>query len=278
MTATACKHCGAETSNGLVLCDLCRKAAATYLEYLPVYFRNLARWRPGRAGARQVPGSREPRSDAPKAADNRIQRALDAAEVDLVGWVRCLHDDRAVEIPERTSEEDWVEAACQLLTEHLTSIATLEWAGEFVRQASRYERMLRALTESAVPGWYAGKCRRCQTETFVIPGLTWVTCGGCGATTYARDHLNTVLDEARVWVARPLRIAEAIVALVDTEMSVPKLYERIKKWEQRGDLTGIRDVDEDGDPVGAKRYRMGEVLDRIFRNGATRTEAVSAAS
>jgi hypothetical protein len=53
-----CKHCGATTSNGLALCELSQMAAAKSLEFLPVYFRNLARWRPGRAGSRPVPGSR----------------------------------------------------------------------------------------------------------------------------------------------------------------------------------------------------------------------------
>ena len=41
-----CLHCAAETSNGLALCDLCRRAAETCLEFIPIYFGNLARWRP----------------------------------------------------------------------------------------------------------------------------------------------------------------------------------------------------------------------------------------
>ena len=97
-----------------------------------------------------------------------------------------------------------------------------------------------------------------------IPGITWVTCGGCGATTYARDHLEVVLDEARDWVARPKALAEAVVALVDTEQSVPRMLERIKKWSQREPLLPtFRALDAEGDEVGPKRHRLGDVLDRI---------------
>ena len=81
---------------------------------------------------------------------------------------------------------------------------------------------------------------------------------------WSHDHLETVLDEARTWVARPKALAEAIVALVDGEQSVVRLLERIKKWAQRGKLTAYRKTDEDGDEVGPKRYALGEVLDLVL--------------
>ena len=120
---------------------------------------------------------------------------------------------------------------------------------------------------------------RCGSGTHVVPGLTWVTCGACGATTYARDHLDAVLDEAREWVARPKALAEAIVALVDTEASTTKLYTRIRQWAHQGDLIPIHHttrghkwddetermvvVDE---PTGHARYRLGDVVDLTTRN------------
>jgi hypothetical protein len=87
-----CLHCGAETSNGLALCDLCQRAAVINLEFLPVYFRNLARWRPGRAGSRPVPGSRvlydgEVRGDG---TGDRISDRLDETANGLIGWARML--------------------------------------------------------------------------------------------------------------------------------------------------------------------------------------------
>lgn len=284
---TSCHHCGAETSNGLALCDLCRRKAETDLVYLPVYFRNLARWRPGRAGSRPVPGSQmPPGAFAVDGSSDAVTRALEEAGADLVGWARALTDDRpGFEVAQADDEQGTVAALCEQLGAHLTSIATLPWAGDFVTAVGCIEATLRELTERVAPGWYAGACRRCGHPTHVVPGLTWVTCGGCGATTYARDHLDTVLAEARGWVAPPKRIAEAIVALVDTELSVPRLHDRIRLWASRERITPIRATDRQHvwDPdlkqvvvatvkVGRARYRMGEVMDRIRAEGATRIE------
>jgi len=288
-----CYHCGAETTNGLALCELCRRKVETDLEFLPVYFRNLARWRPGRAGSRPVPGSRVLYRDTiSDGSGDRIWRALDEAGNDLTGWARKLADDRGLEIPNGgDNEAEQAVVLCGWLRDHLTSIATLEWCGEFMRSyfdrdrkqekapqgIGHHERQLRELTEAVMPGWYAGACRVCTLPTHVVPGLTWVTCTGCGTTTYARDHLDVILVEARPWVARPKRLAEAIVALVDTEQSVTRLYERIKKWGTRGRIPAIREMrvnDFDSEiEAGPKRFRLGDVLDRLSAEGSTRLDA-----
>jgi hypothetical protein len=290
-----CLNCGAETSNGLALCELCQRKASTDLEFLPVYFRNLARWRPGRTGLRTVPGSRvlyDGSMRGPGTGD-RISDALDEVGNTLTTWARALTDDRAFPRPltmgdavlsedlsaataEALNDEPAVMVAwlCQGFERHLTSIATLGWCGEFVRELSACEERLRRLTETSVPGWYAGGCRVCGSGTYVVPGLTWVTCRACGSTTYARDHLETILTEARGWVARPKRIAEAVVALVDTEQSVVRLHKRISKWGERGQIGVQRALDSDGDEVGPKRFRLGDVLDLLAAEGQTRiTEA-----
>jgi hypothetical protein len=274
-----CLHCHAETSNGLALCELCQRKVTLDMEFLPVYFRNLARWRPparpngslGTSGTWLIK-----RGDS---EGSRIGHALERTANDLTTWARALADDRGLEIPDAESEAAIVALLCEWLTAHLTSIATLEWAGQFVRDVDRHERILRGLTEAAVPGWYAGGCVRrvtmdetCGSPTYVVPGLTWVTCGACGSTTYARDHLETILTEARSWVAGPMRLAEAVVALVDTELSVPRLHKRISKWGERDQIEPLRRVDADGDPVGPKRYRFGAVLDLLMVEGATRTD------
>ena len=279
-----CLHCSAETSNGLALCDLCRRKASADLDFIPVYFQNLARWRPGRAGSRPVPGSRVLYDGEIRASNDRISNALDETGADLVGWARKLEDDRGVELPEGDGEAAQTVAVCALLGEHLTSISTLDWAGEFMAALGRIEGWLSSLTERYVPGWYAGGCQhpigfdedgavvRCESGTYVVPGLTWVTCGACGTTTYARDHLEVVLREAREWVAAPMRLAEAAVALLDTELSIPRLHKRISKWGERGRIEVMRRLDADGDPVGPKRYRLGEVLDMLSAEGATRLD------
>lgn len=268
-----CLHCHAETSNGLALCELCSRAVLTYLEFAGVYFRNLARWRPGRAGSRPVPGSREPAGTGASAASDRISRALDEAGAEMVAHALQLADDRPhVQIPAPDDEATQFAALVDLLTANLTSMSTLDWIGEFVVSMRQMEARLRRLTETYVPGWYAGGCRACGSGTYVVPGLTWVTCQACGVTTYARDHLDLVLEESRAWVARPRPIAEALVALLDTEQSVPRLYERIHKWGQRGAISTVRALDDDGDPTGPKRYRLGEVLDLLQREGQTRVD------
>lgn len=311
-----CLHCTAETSNGLALCETCRAAASVYLEWLPVYFRNLARWTPGRAGARPVPGSRvlyDGDHDRTGTGD-RISDALDETANMLTTWARALVNDRphlarlldrlaAARTAETITEAQSVAWLCKGFERYLTSISTVDWCGEFVRDLSHHETRLSALTETFVPGWYAGGCQqlvgfddegsavRCMTSTYVVPGLSWVTCGGCGATTYARDHLENVLTEARDWVARPMRLAEAAVALLDTEQSVPRLHKRISKWGERGQIEVIRYqtrgymwdeatkrivvVDEE---TGYARYRLGEVMDRLLTDGATRTNDTVAAA
>lgn len=259
-----CQNCHAECLNGLALCDLCRRVGSTCLEFIPVHFRNLARWRPERAGSRPVPGSREPRHITNDTGGDKVSRALDEVGNDLVTWARDLYEARGVEVPEGDGEADQAAAICRHLDEHLTSISTTDWAGDLVADLQRIEARLSRLTQRVVPGWYAGACRTCGQPTHVVPGLSWVTCGSCGATTYARDHLEVILEEARWWRAGRKQIAGAIVALVDGEMSVPKLAERIKKWESWGWIISTRLLDADGDEIGPKRYQMGAVLDLVF--------------
>lgn len=243
---------------------------------------------------------------------DRISDALDEAFTALMTWAKALAGDRefprpytladaviAGDLSDETKaqfEDDQAAAfrwLCAGLDFHLVSISTLEWCGEMVRELDVHESKLRRLTEASIPGWYAGRCTRrvsmdarCGTPTYVVPGLTWVTCSGCGATTYARDHLETVINEAKEWVGSPRRVAEAVVALVDTEQSVTRLHDRIRQWSTRGDkpkLTAIQRVERDhvwSDAeqrlvvadvhAGPKRYRLGDVLDLLAKDGATR--------
>lgn len=277
-----CLSCTAETTNGLALCEMCQMAASVYLEVLPVHFRNLARWRPGRAGSRDVPGSREPKGP-PSTSPDRVVRALDAAGNAIVGWARMLSEDRGIQPPQADDEAAQMDALCRWLRENLTSIATCDWGGDMLCNErhpkgvecdglGHHEAALQGLTFDVIPGWYAGACGECGTGTYVVPGLTWVTCSGCGTTTYARDHIETVLDEARLWVAPPMRLAEALVAMMDTELSVPRLHKRISKWGERQQLVVIRK-----DEYAPKRYRLGDVMDRLLVEGQTRTsDAVDA--
>lgn len=275
MSEMTCLHCGATSHNGLVLCELCRYKAGEVLASLPVHFRNLARWKPGRAGSRQVPGSTVLYDGEKRAPTNdRVSTAVNEAGNDITTWARALADDRSIEVPDGETEVDAVVAICTWLAQHLVTIGTLEWAGEFTRSVIRTERRLSALTAAVIPGWYAGQCQRrvtmedaCGAELYVVPGLRIVTCAACGSTTFARDHLEVILDEASEWTAPPIRLAEAIVALVDTEMSVFRLRKRIGKWGERKQLQTFR-----RDNYAPRRYRLGEVMDRLRVEGETRLD------
>lgn len=278
-----CLHCGAMNTNGLALCDLSQRYAADLLEHLPIHFRNLARQRrPGRPnGSVGGVGGRS----FGEGGSASVVAALGRVEADVSGWAKALADDRVLDIPEGDTEVETFTLICQWFIERLTTIATLEWAGEFVGQIERAEKSLRRVTETTMPGWYAGACRQptgrdmegnehtCGADIHVMPGLTWVTCRRCGTTTHAADHLPAILEEASDWTARPKLLAEALVALT-TEQSVVRLYERIKKWEQRGKVVGRRRVDAEGDEVGPKKYRLGDVLELLEKEGETRSSAV----
>lgn len=294
---TRCQYCNAETSNGLTLCELCQRFAETSLQYIPVYFRNLARQRrPGRPnGSLGTTGQwliQHGETDGSHVAPT-LGRALNA----ITTYAIAIAETHGIALAAADNETDTITAHCGLLEQHLTHIATTTWAGQFVRDIARHEQLLRVLTETTVPGWYAGACQhvtgrtlegdlcRCEAPTYVVPGLTWVTCPSCGNTSAARDHLETVLDEARGWVARPKRIAEAIVALLDTEQSVPRLYERIRKWEQRGKIQPHRHTTREHAwdhqteaivvvevPTGYARFRLGDVLDLVLAKHDTTEE------
>jgi hypothetical protein len=263
-----CDHCRADTTNGLALCAACIAWFLINTEFVPVYFRNLSRWRPSSAsGVRSVPGSREPRLPGVAGTD-RIGRALDETYGDLMALVRKVAASRpqhaAVVARIATFEEErTVRLSCALLTKHVDSFTTLPWVSELLVGISGVEQRLREETERAIPGWYAGACQLCGIDTHVVPGLTWVTCQGCGATTYARDHLEVILKEAAHWIATPAQLSGALVALLDGEVSVFKLRKRITAWGNREKIEVHRNLDDDGDPVGPKRYRLGEVLSML---------------
>lgn len=270
-----CDHCEAETSNGLALCDACRAALQTYLEFLPIYYRNLARRRrPGRPNG-SLGGSGQWLLRRGEPVGSQVEPALARAYATLTEQATKLGHAT----PPGDTEADTFTALCELLEHDVTRIATDDDAGQLLRDIARHERILRNLTESVVPGWYAGACQQpsgrdmegndhvCGANTYVVPGLTWVTCRRCGATTHASDHVDIVLTEAADWIAPPMRIAEALVQLVDTEHSVTRLYQRIKIWGHRGRIATIRGVDADGDPTGPYRYRLGDVHALLKREG-----------
>jgi hypothetical protein len=72
----------------------------------------------------------------------------------LVGWVRVLVDER----PQLGYPSDTVKSLAGFLTANLRTIATLEWAGEMVRESLIFEHRLRRIIERSKGQWYAGIC------------------------------------------------------------------------------------------------------------------------
>jgi hypothetical protein len=81
-----------------------------------------------------------------------------------------------------------------------------------------------------------------------------------------------------------MRLAEAAVALIDTELSVPRLHKRISKWGEREQIEAVdrlgyrREHGYAGEQYAPKRYRFGDVLDRLMTEGATRADDDSPSS
>ncbi|MGZ6589339.1 MAG: hypothetical protein ACXVHX_34355, partial [Solirubrobacteraceae bacterium] len=195
-----CLHCSATVDNGMALCETCRAALMVRLEWVPVHFANLSRlYTPGRPNGSFGGGSggygglfdedgNEIRFVREGGGLAQVQNALSLAHADLIGWARALADDRpqlevAIEGIGQLGEREFVAAFCNLLSVNATTLLTLPWCGTLLTGLIRMERRLGRLTDQWVPGWYAGRCQRCETRCYVEPGVTWVTCSGCGVTT-----------------------------------------------------------------------------------------------
>lgn len=296
-----CFACGATVNNGLALCQLCQTQVGLIADVLPTYYRNLARWRPGKAGSRPVPGSRPPAGALDRADDDatgdRISDRLDDTLTTLHGLTQAAVTHRpylgrlynrltTARAGDRIDDTQVITLLCRGLTRHLPSLTTLDWCGQLVTGLAYHEEVLRELTEELIPGWYAGACTACGAGTYALTDLTWVNCRGCGKTDHAAAHIPTILHEARGWVAPPVLLADALVALVDGEQSPRRLYDRIRQWAARGRLAPVHQIrrdyswDEDQDrfvvtdqETGAARYRLGEVLDLLTKPTADQRKA-----
>lgn len=261
-----CLHCGAETSNGLALCELCQRTLTVSCVNVASYFADVDRIRPGQrvkvrsAYRSSPPPSSEPRRDA-------IADALDHVATIVYGWCQNLEDDRgATGLPATT------ELRCGWLEHHIPSISTLEWASECLREMLECERMLRRILDKADTGRYAGICGNeigrqqigdevfpvyCERHLYGTAGSSWVTCPDCGRVWDGEERRTQMRKDASEELAPVRTIARVVVELTD-EPSVEKLTRRIEQWVQRKQLSdyGVRVLD--GRP--RRVYRIGDVL------------------
>jgi hypothetical protein len=267
-----CLHCQADVTNGLTLCDLCQKTLVMACVNVAAYFADVDRIRPGsRVKVRSAYQSTPPPHVEP--AFDAIGNALDLVSIIVYGWCVNLQDDRpgVKDLPATT------EKRCGWLEEYTASIATLEWAAECLREMLDCERTLRRILDRADTGWYAGVCGNevgredvdgevlpvfCERHLYGTVGSSWVSCPECGRTWDAGHRRTVMINEAREEHAPVSIIASATVGLLDGEISVAKLANRIDQWVCRGKLQslGVR-VLADGKPH--RVYRIGDVFDLL---------------
>lgn len=267
-----CLSCGAETTNGLALCERCRDTLTQALVNTSAYYADVDQIQPGqRVKVRSAYQSTTPPAFTP--VRDPISDALDHVATIVFGWCRNLEDDRPVQPMPSTTERrlGWLEG-------HITSIATLEWAGELLREMLDCERMLRRILDRADTGWYAGICGNevgretteggdvlpvnCERHLYGGSGKAWVRCPECGRTWDSGERRSKMIADARNEHAPVSVIAHATVGLMDGEHSVKRLANRIDQWVSRKKLQslGVR-VLADGKPH--RVYRLGDVFDLL---------------
>lgn len=274
MTAGAgglkCLHCTAAT-NGVVLCKRCRTTLTVSLQNVASYHGglfSLGGMMSVRAGKRS--GTADPTGTTAGAVqvEPAVERMAFETRNHLSTWTRVLLDDR----PGLRSPGDTVIETSAFLRTNLRSIATLEWAGEFMRTNLDLERRLHRLISQGQGHWYAGICAArtgpevddwCPQDLFVHPGQTYVRCKGCGHSWSVAQRRTQILEQARGTLLPVAVIARAAVSLLDGEPSVQRLEARLRKMVERGQLEIIDVQVFDGRP--RRVYQLGEVIDRLTR-------------
>jgi hypothetical protein len=286
MSDLTCLSCQATTSNGLALCERCQQTLRVALVNVAAFHSDALRIRPGeRVKVRSAYRSAPPPPTVPDFDPVTITTGY--VDTIVTGWVRNLADDR----PELNPYPGDTARACGWLEEHVTTIATLEWAGEFVREMVDCEQRLQRLIDRSDTGWYAGVCGNeigrekagdevvtltCPRNLYGTVGTSWVRCPECGRHWDAGQRREVMMRDARDEYAPVSVIARAVVGLVDEEMSVQRLANRIDQWVSRGRLhdLGVR-VLADGKPH--RVYRLGDVFDLmgmdVGDNGTSGAEA-----
>lgn len=265
---TECLHCGAKTSNGLTLCARCQTTLRTSLVNVSAYYADLARIRPGeRPRVRGAYQSTPPPDTLPR--PDRIADRLETARAHLVGWARCLADDRPEAGQPPTDTADSVEHIAGWLERHVSSIATLGWAGELMRTTLSSERDLLKVLDNADTGWFAGACGYVHTEArvhdettcgctchtegecdvdchpeeeiaaivcprplYATPSASWIRCRECGATYDAAERRAQMLRLMHDEHAPAGTVARLVVTMLDGEVSVERLTRRIQRWSE----------------------------------------------
>lgn len=274
MSGVTCMNCHADVTNGLALCERCQQTLTVALVNTAAFYGDALRIRPGqRVRVRGAYQSTPPPLTRP--TFDPITVATCYVDAIVIGWVRNLVDDRPG-IDEPPAD---IVRACAWLERHIPTIVTLEWAGELLREMRDCERRLQRLIDRSDTGWYAGVCGNeigrettedgevvplhCPRQLYGTQSSSWVRCPECGRTWDAAARREVMMREARDEVAPVQAIAKACVGLLDNEVSVQRLANRIDQWVKREKLhsMGVRVLVEGGKPQ--RVYRIGDVFDLL---------------
>jgi hypothetical protein len=293
-----CMHCTA-TTNGVSLCAKCRQTLSVSLVNLASYHTDVLRIRPGERVKVRSAYQSTPPSSLNKAVHDKISDAADKVDNMLSTWCRTFVDDR----PQVGQAPLGAVKQCGWLEGHLSTIVTLEWAAELLKDSIASERELQRILDQADTGWYAGKCGYvlaeerphdqttcgcgchvhgwcdidggcdptadvipavvCERGLYATPGHAWIRCPECGMNHPVQERREKMKREAEDENA-PIRvIAKVMVGLIDGEHSEERLTRRIEQWVHRDKLRDLGVRVIDGRP--RRVYRIGDVLKLIER-------------
>lgn len=269
MTDLTCQKCTAAT-NGVVLCSRCQHTARRALFNVAAYHADLFTLPAQSFGVRRANRVADPTGSAVSLASGTdpIEDAADSTKTMLTGWLRRVVDTKPSAF---MPNQDTVDVLAKVLTQQLPHIATLDWAGQFVRELLALELRLRRIVEANKGRWYAGVCGTitdpetgayCTRVLYADPDEDFVRCPVCRTTWPVKDRRQILLEQARDVETNIAVIARAALALLDGEPSAARLEARIQKWADRGKLERRGHVDLDGHV--RKVYRVGDVLDLLL--------------
>lgn len=268
MSGMECLGCTATTTNGLAMCGACLDTLSMACANVAAYYADVEKIQPGQGvRSRSTPRSTPPPGFEPERVD-RISETLDHVVMIAVGWARNLLDDR----PTVGAMPTTLRGVVGWLESHRVTIATLEWAGECLREMLDCERRLQRLLDRSDTGRFVGTCYAdlgeddegpvtCDRALYASDSVTYVRCPQCGVQHEVAERRRQLAEATRDELAPVRTIARIVVGLLPEEPSEERLTRRIERWIDRGLLSdyGVRVLD--GRP--RRVYRIGDVLDRL---------------